>query len=67
MILDIEETPLITLLKIHGRLTFSDEINVHLRARHISIRGGEFHIGSELLSHQHLAQITLHGVKDENG
>ena len=67
MVLDIEETPILTLLKVHGRLTFSDEMDVHLRVRHVSIRGGEFHIGSAFERYQHNALITLIGVKDENG
>jgi hypothetical protein len=67
MILDIEETPILQLLKIHGRLTFSDEHNVHLRAKHISIRGGEFYIGNISEPYQHQATISLHGLKEENG
>lgn len=67
MILDLEETPKIKVLKVHGRLTFSDEIDVHLRVQHVSIRGGEFHIGSSFAPYQHHARITLLGVKDQNG
>lgn len=67
MILDIEETPIVRLLKVHGRLTFSDEMNVHLRAKHVSIRGGELHIGSAFDPYLNNARITLFGVKDENG
>jgi hypothetical protein len=63
MVLDVGETPVFRVLKVHGRLTFSDEKNIHLRARHISIRGGELHIGTPLLSYQHDAIITLHGNK----
>lgn len=66
MILDIEETPKLRVLKVHGSLTFSDDMDVHLRAKHISIRGGEFHIGSSFAPYVHLARITLLGVKDEN-
>lgn len=48
MVLDIAETPVIEVLKIHGRFSFSDEKDVHLRAKHISIRGdnSEFNIGT---------------------
>ena len=46
MIIDIPETPIIRLLAVNGRLTFSDELDVHLRAKHISIRGGELKIGT---------------------
>lgn len=46
MVLDIAETPVIRLLKVYGRLTFSDEMDVHLHAKHVTIRSGEFNIGS---------------------
>jgi len=67
MILDIEVTPLIKMLKVHGKLTFSDDIDVHLRVKHVSIRGGEFIIGSVLTPYTHNAKITLLGTKEENG
>lgn len=66
MVLDIAETPVIRLLKVYGRLTFSDEMDVHLRVKHVTIRGGEFKIGSVYEPYQHQAIITLHGGKDEN-
>jgi hypothetical protein len=47
MILDIEETPIIELMRVNGILIFSDEMNVHLRAKHIFVRAGELHIGNE--------------------
>lgn len=47
MILDIEETPIVELLRVNGILIFSDEIDVHLRAKHIFVRAGELLIGNE--------------------
>jgi len=63
MVLDIEETPVIELLKVHGRFSFSDEKNVHLRVRHVSIRGdnAEFNIGTPFAPYTHKAKITLFG------
>jgi cell migration-inducing and hyaluronan-binding protein len=46
MIIDIAQTPIIRMLAVNGRLTFSDELDVELRARHVSIRGGELKIGT---------------------
>jgi hypothetical protein len=67
MVLDLAETPIIDVLKVHGRLTFSDDQDVHLRVKHVSIRGGEFNIGSAFGAYEHAAKITLHGTKEENG
>jgi hypothetical protein len=47
MILDIEETPIIDLLRVNGILIFSDEKDVHLQSKHIFVRAGELHIGNE--------------------
>jgi hypothetical protein len=46
LVLDIEQTPILELVTIYGRLTFSDEMDVHLRAKHINVRNGEFYIGN---------------------
>jgi len=64
MILDIEETPILKLIRVNGVITFSDEMNVHLRAKHIFVRAGELHIGNETHPYNHTAKITLCGEKD---
>jgi hypothetical protein len=50
MVLDISETPILRVLKVNGRLTFSDTMDIHLKVKHISIRAstdaGELKIGS---------------------
>lgn len=47
MIYDLEETsPDFDFINVNGILTFSDEHDTHLRAKHIFIRAGEFHIGA---------------------
>lgn len=66
MVLDIEETPEFRLVSILGRLTFSDEMDVHLHAKHISLRSGEWLIGTKDEPYQHEATISLHGLKEEN-
>lgn len=47
MILDIEETPIFKLVRVNGLLIFSNETDVHLRAKHIFVRAGELQIGNE--------------------
>ena len=64
MILDIEETPIFKLIRINGVLIFSDESDIHLRAKHIFVRAGELHIGNETHPFQHNAHITLYGEKE---
>jgi hypothetical protein len=64
MILDIEETPIIELLRVNGILIFSDELDVHLQAKHIFVRAGELHIGNETNPYEHNAKITLYGEKN---
>jgi hypothetical protein len=64
MILDIPETPILQLLRVNGHLIFSTEMDVHLRAKHIFVRAGELHIGSETEPYQGNALITLFGEKN---
>jgi len=65
MILDLNVTPQFKLLRVNGILHFSDEMDVHLKAKHIFVRAGELHIGNETHPYQHNAQITLFGEKDQ--
>lgn len=48
MVLDLAETPVFASLTINGRLSFLDFNNtdIHLRARYIFVRAGEFFIGT---------------------
>jgi len=69
MVLDIEETPIFKLIRINGILSFGNETDIHLRAKHIFIRAGELHIGTNE-THPYTnnatnkARITLFGEKD---
>ena len=66
MVLDLEETPVLKSLVINGRLSFAQHgINIHLRAKQIFVRAGEFFIGSEEEPFEAEARITLHGMQDE--
>ena len=51
MVLDIAEPPLIELLTINGRLSFlqddTNPIDIHLQAKHVFVRAGEFRIGTK--------------------
>lgn len=65
MLLDIEETPIFDKIEIKGRLTFKDDMNIHLRAKKILIAGGELIIGSEKKPYVMNGKITLFGKKEE--
>ena len=47
LVLDLDETPVFSSLTINGRLSFMRGIDVHLRAKQIFVRAGEFFIGTE--------------------
>jgi hypothetical protein len=64
MVLDIEETPVFELIRINGILSFGNETDIHLRAKHIFVRAGELHIGNETHPYPNKARITLHGEKN---
>ena len=64
MILDIEETPIFKLIRVNGVLIFSDQMDIHLKAKHVFVRAGELHIGNETHPHPKLATITLYGEKE---
>ena len=45
MTLDLAETPQLVLLRVNGILRFKDDMDVHLKAKHIYVRAGELLIG----------------------
>jgi hypothetical protein len=47
MMLDIADTPIFRMLTVNGRLTFQNDKDVHLHAKHIFVRAGELIIGSK--------------------
>ena len=64
MLLDLEETPVIGLIQINGRLTFDQTKNINFRAKHIFVRAGELIIGNATHPYEKEGRITLHGEKD---
>ena len=63
MILDLEETPILSSLTVNGRLSFLQmaDRNIHLQAHWIFVRAVELFIGSQDQPFENQAKITLHG------
>jgi hypothetical protein len=64
MTLDLAETPELTLLRVNGILRFKDDMDVHLKAKHIYVRAGELQIGQKDKPYEKQGRITLYGEKD---
>jgi hypothetical protein len=64
MLYDLQESPIIDMLEINGRLTFEEGKNLHLHAKYIFVRAGELIIGNKTNPFTAHAKITLHGEKD---
>lgn len=65
MLLDIEETPILSMLLINGRLTFNPEIDVSLRAHQIFVQGGQIFIGTPEEPYSRNGTITLYGASTD--
>jgi len=65
MFLDIPVTPELKLIQINGRLTFKNDMDIELKAKHIFVRAGELVIGSETEPYEKNGLITLYGAKNE--
>ena len=63
MLYDIEESPILNVLQINGRLTFEPAKDLHLRAKYVFVRAGEFIIGEQVNPFLTNARITLFGEK----
>jgi transcriptional/translational regulatory protein YebC/TACO1 len=63
MIFNLNPSPKYTLIRVNGKLTFDNTTDTHLRAKHIFIRAGELHIGSEEYPYLPKGRITLYGEK----
>lgn len=65
MLFDVDETPILNMIQINGRLTFEDDVkDLHLRAKYIFIRAGELIIGTADTPFKKNAKITLFGEKE---
>jgi hypothetical protein len=65
MELDVAETVIIDKLEVNGCLHFKMGTDVHLNAKKILIRGGEFYIGDKDNRYVNDGKITLHGGRNE--
>jgi hypothetical protein len=64
VIFDLAESPIFKLIYVNGKLTFKEDQDCHLKAKHIFIRAGKFLIGNETHPFEHKATITLMGEKE---
>jgi len=65
MLYDLEDSPIYKLVQVNGILTFKNDSNTHLRAKHVFVRAGELRIGSKdyPLHENFTARITLYGER----
>jgi hypothetical protein len=64
MVFNLKESPIYKLLRVNGNLTFDNTTDTHMKVKHLFIRAGELHIGSEEYPMEKNARITLYGNKD---
>lgn len=64
MIFDMNPSPIYQLIVVNGNLTFDREEDTQLRCKHLFIRAGELHIGSEDWPIETNVRITLYGEKN---
>jgi len=65
MTMDLVETPVFGYVEINGLLTFSNDSAHNFRAKIITIRAGELHVGSAEYPYLNQTNITLHGAKED--
>lgn len=65
MIFNLNPSPIYKLVRVNGKLTFDPDKDTYLKAKHIFIRAGSLHIGSEEKPYEKNARITLYGSKRE--
>lgn len=63
MVFNLNDTPVYKLVRVNGNLTFDNTTDTHLKCKHLFIRAGELHIGSEEYPYEKNARITLYGEK----
>ena len=47
MVFDLVDSPIYKLIRVNGILTFKNDTDHHLHCKHLFIRAGELHIGSQ--------------------
>lgn len=65
MVFNMNPSPVYQLIRVNGILTFDNETDTHLNCKHLFIRAGELHIGSEEYPMAMSARITLYGEKQQ--
>jgi len=68
MELDLAETPIFDFIEVNGCLHYkqgAEGEDIHLQAKKILVRGGEFYIGTKEKPFTNKAKITLHGDRNE--
>jgi len=63
MIFNMNPSPKYNLVRVNGKLSFDNTTDCHLKAKHIFIRAGELHVGSEEYPYTMKGRITLYGEK----
>lgn len=64
MVFNLKESPVYKLVRVNGNLTFDNTTDTHMKVKHLFIRAGELHIGTEEYPMEKNARITLYGSKD---
>lgn len=64
MIYDIEDSPILEMLTVNGRLTFDTSADRKLRVKHLFVRTGELIVGTEEEPFPMEAEIILYGEAD---
>jgi transcriptional/translational regulatory protein YebC/TACO1 len=63
MVFNLNPSPKYKLIRVNGILTFDNTTDTHLRCKHLFIRAGELHAGSEEFPYNMSGRITLYGEK----
>lgn len=65
MVYDLEgESPIYQLVRVNGKLSFKEDMDLHFRAKHIFVRGGEMALGTPEAPLTNSVTITLVGEKN---
>lgn len=63
MTMDVADTPILRLVAVNGLLNFKRGMDITFRAKHIFVRAGEIHVGSEEDPYTNNCNIILYGDK----
>lgn len=63
MVFNMNPSPIYKLIRVNGKLIFDNTTDTHLNCKHLFIRAGELHIGSQEYPMEKNARITLYGER----